>query len=577
MGDRTLIELSLNNLNKAGIEKIVIGTGHQSHWYQKLANKHSNLRCVHAPDYAVSNSMETLLCMHDQLNEDFVLLESDLLYSPKALEALLACPHPNVILAAALSNSHDAVFIQTDAQRNLVALSKEKLKLQPIYAELTGISRVSIPLYQAMCRAYLEKGDKQLHYEEAMQLVAQRIPVFVHKEEPLLWCEIDTNEHYRKAIETIWPRIRAETFSRGELPRNILLNPGPSTTSDGVKMAQVVADICPREQEFGALMHRVGEGLTSLVADTQDYGCVFFAASGTGAVEAAISSVAPHSSSLLIINNGAYGKRMCDIAACYGIAHVEHPSPTTEPLDLAELERRIRQHPEISHLAVVHNETTTGLLNNLEQICGLAKAHKLEVIVDAMSSYAAIPIHMPSLGIDYLCASSNKNIQGMAGVSFVICNRAALKKTNSIAPRSHYFHLYAQYHSQAQSGQMRFTPPVQALYALEQALIETKAEGVAQRYARYTKSWETLIAGLEKLGLDYQVAPEHHSKIITSVYLPPGVDFTAMHDFLYTKGFTIYPGKSSEATCFRIANIGSIDHHDITAFLAHLEEFLAMG
>lgn len=356
--------------------------------------------------------------------------------------------------------------------------------------------------------------------------------------------------------------------------RKILLNPGPASTTYSVKMAQVVDDICPREDEFGDLMGFVSTELTKIVAKPEKYTTVLFGGSGTAVVEATLTSVVPHDKKVLIVNNGAYGKRMCQICESYGMEYIEFESSPLEPVDLEKLKKVIKSNENISHLAMIHNETTTGLLNNLYDFGKLAKEFNLELIVDAMSSYAALPIDMKKQNISYLCASSNKNIQGMAGVGFVIAKTKTLKMLKEIKPRNFYLNLFAQYENFIKSHQMRFTPPVQTLYALKQAIIEANVEGIANRCKRYSDSWKTLTDELKKMGLKYLVDDEYHSKIITSVFIPDGVDFDEMHDYLYKRGFTIYPGKVADFNTFRIANIGEIDSSDIQDFLILFKEFL---
>lgn len=358
--------------------------------------------------------------------------------------------------------------------------------------------------------------------------------------------------------------------------RNILLNPGPATTTDSVKYAQVVPDICPRETEFGDLMEYVSAELTRLVADTHDYTTIMFGGSGTAAVEAIISSVVDDNA-LLIINNGAYGKRMCEIAEAYSLNFLEFNCPPDDGIDLLSLEKLIQNSSKkISHLAVVHNETSTGLLNDIESIGEICKQHRIDMIVDAMSSFAAIPIQMEKMNISFMAASSNKNIQGMAGVAFVIASKSKLESLSCRKSKNYYLNLYAQYKYFSEFHQMRFTPPVQSLYALKQAIDELKAEGVMRRYERYARSWETLTKGISRLGLRYIVPEKFHSKIITSILEPVcnGYEFSDMHDYLYNQGFTIYPGKFKESKTFRIANIGDITYKDIEAFLLVLENYL---
>lgn len=358
------------------------------------------------------------------------------------------------------------------------------------------------------------------------------------------------------------------------IKRNILLNPGPATTTDTVKLAQVVPDICPREKEFGDLMEYVSTELTSIVADTKDYTTILFGGSGTAVVESILTSVVPHDKSVLIVNNGAYGKRMCQIASRYNMDFVEFQSSPIEPIDLEKLENEIKSNSNISHLAVIHNETTTGLLNNLDDLGAIAKKYNCELIVDAMSSYAAVPIGMKKQNISYLAASSNKNIQGMAGVGFVIASKSSLESLKDITLRSFYLSLYEQYENFIKTHQMRFTPPVQTLYALKQAIIEAKEEGIENRYERYSKSWEILTNALKEMNLKYLVDDKYHSKIITSIYVPEGVDFDAMHDYFYERGFTIYPGKVAEFDTFRVANIGQIDIEDMKDFIKFLKKYL---
>ncbi|KGM92765.1 septum site-determining protein [Clostridium novyi A str. 4552] len=360
------------------------------------------------------------------------------------------------------------------------------------------------------------------------------------------------------------------------IKRNILLNPGPATTTDTVKYAQVVEDICPREKEFGKIMEFISKELTGFVADNEKYATVLLGGSGTAAVEAMLSSVIGDEC-LIIINNGAYGKRMCEIASAYNMKFLEFKSSPFEALDLRILEDVIKSsNVKISHLAIVHHETTTGLLNDIKDIGQLCKRYNIDMIVDAMSSYAGIPIDMEAMNISYLASSSNKCIQGMAGVSFVIANLEKLLQLKDLKGRNYYLNLYKQYEYFKNNYQMRFTPPVQTLYALKQAIIETKKETIEKRYKRYSKCCETLIKGLDRLKLNHLVDDKNHSKLITTVLEPnlKNYNFEDMHDYLYERGFTIYPGKISSINTFRIANIGEINYKDIEKFLTVLEQYL---
>ena len=289
-----------------------------------------------------------------------------------------------------------------------------------------------------------------------------------------------------------------------------------------------------------------------------------------------MSSVVPENGRILIIDNGAYGKRMCQITKIYKLDTVIFESSSIAPIDLTALGGSNKTEKGLTHLAMIHHETTTGLLNDITAVGKLCATYKISFIVDSMSGFAAIPVDMKTMNIDYLAASSNKNIQGMAGIGFAICNKRALSATESIPMRNLYLNLYAQYAYFEKTHQTRFTPPVQTFYALKQAIIETKEETIEKRYARYTKSWETLLSGIGLMKLEYLIDKEYHSKIITSIIEPKNdkYDFEEMHDFFFERGFTIYPGKVNNYDTFRISNIGQIDYIDIQNFLKVLKEYL---
>lgn len=574
--NKPIIEYSILNLIEKGIEKIVIGTGYLSEVYEQLAMKYPQIQCVYNPKYASSGSMYTLFLLKEHIHEDFVLLESDLLYEKIALTTLFGIDKQDIVLSSGFTYSGDEVFIETNKNNELVNMSKNRDSLNSVYSELVGITKLSLQSFYKMC-AYAKEifiENIIMDYEAALVGISKDIKLSVHKMTSLVWCEVDEEEHWKRAVEIIFPKIRAR--EKGIVKRNILLNPGPATTTDTVKYAQIVADICPREKEFAHVMDFVSTELTKLVGDTTDYTTILFGGSGTAAVESILSSVI-NQDTVVIINNGAYGERMCQIASVYKLRYLEYKTSFVKPIDIFDLEQVIlRSYNKISHLAMVHNETTTGLLNDIEAVGQLCEKYNILLIVDAMSSFAAIPINMKKMNISFLAASSNKNLQGMAGVSFVISHIGHLEETLQIQPRNFYLHLFEQYHHLKRTNQMRFTPPVQTIYALKQAIIETKNEGIKNRYKRYCESWEVLIDGITRLGLSYLVPINHHSKIITSIIEPSNrnYNFYEMHDFLYSKGYTIYPGKLDKLNTFRVANIGDITSIDMKDFIKYLEIYL---
>lgn len=359
--------------------------------------------------------------------------------------------------------------------------------------------------------------------------------------------------------------------------RNILLNPGPATTTDTVKMAMVVPDICPRELEFGELTLSVRNDLIKAAYGEKNHTCVMLTSSGTGGVEACLTSVIPHDKKVLILNNGAYGERMRKICEAYRIEAIEYLAEWGKPLDLSAVENLLKtHHTEISHMAFIHHETTVGILNPLSELSGLAQKYNVETIVDAMSSFAGMMIDVEKDNIHYLVSSSNKCIQGMAGISFVIANKQSLLKTKEIKARNFYFNLLENHLYLEKNKQFLFTPPVQTLYALRQAITEYFVEGAENRFARYASMYEIMKKKVTELGFKFLIEEKHHAKLLTAIMDPksPAYSFNEMHDYLFERGFTIYPGKVGNVNTFRLSNIGAIYPEDIQNFLVVFEEYL---
>jgi 2-aminoethylphosphonate aminotransferase len=360
-----------------------------------------------------------------------------------------------------------------------------------------------------------------------------------------------------------------------QVTRKILLNPGPATTTDSVKQAMVVEDICPREKDFGKLLDSIKEDLVKIVHGGGDYICALFTASGTGGLEAAITSAVPRGKKILIVDNGAYGARMANIATTFGIEIVLYKLAYGDYPDVDRIENLLRSNTDITHVAVVHHETTTGMLNPVQAICDLARKYHVEVIVDCMSSYAGIPIDIKKWRAGYLISSSNKCIQGMPGMVFVIFKKALLPVLQN-QKRSFYFDLYSQYVGFEKTGQMQFTPPVQVAYALRQAIDEYFVEGETNRWDRYQENWVTLCEGLKKLKFEFLLPDKYQSKILLAVIEPshPRYNFDTMHDYLYQRGYTIYPGKGAKAATFRLSVLGDLHKKDIDNFLHELKNYL---
>ncbi len=577
---KTLIEHSIDKLIARGIEEIIIGTGHIDTAFEVLKSKYKCIKTVKNNAYADTSSMGTLALCLKECNDDALILESDLLYDSTGLDVLINSFEDNVMLVSGFTNSTDEVWIDQDDNNNLTYLSKDKATIKNLAGELVGITKLSKDFLNQMILKYNENIDvyKKKDYESVIAEVSslntdKYKKVKISKLDNYAWCEIDCKEHLSRAENIVYPKIKEKELSR-KIKRNILLNPGPATTTDSVKYAQCCPDICPRELEFGKVMEWVSLELSDMAGGREHIETVLFGGSGTAADEVMISSCIPKNGRLLIINNGAYGARLAKIASVYNLDYTEYKSSTYEMININDVKDKLKSGG-YTHLAMVYHETTTGLLNPAPEICRFAQEHNIVTMIDAVSAFAAVDINMIRDGFDFMTSTSNKNIQGMAGLGFVFCNRQSFEKIKDIPMNNYYLNLYDQYKSFKNTYQMRFTPPVQITYALHQAIIETKVETIAKRYERYAACWEILQQGVKDTGLKMLVKPEHQSKLITAIIEPKHkqYNFNEFHDKAMKIGFTIYPGKLSDADTFRIANIGDIYPEDMQRFVEFMKEY----
>ena len=355
-----------------------------------------------------------------------------------------------------------------------------------------------------------------------------------------------------------------------------LLNPGPANTTDSVKQALVMDDLCHREPECFEMIRRCRDRLVALAGGAPDFTTVLFAGSGTAAVEATIASVVPPGKALLVVDNGVYGDRMARIAKAHGIAAHLVKSDMFTPVDPAAVERALREHPDVSHVSVVHHETTTGLLNPVAEVARVAHGLGRRVIVDAMSSLFGERFEIAQDGIDFVTASANKCLQGVPGVSFVLARRSAIDALAGASPRSVYLDLHGHYASQEQDN-TPFTPAVQVIHAMEQALAELDAETVKRRVERYASSARVLREGMARLNLAILVPEAARSNILTTFRLPAGVTYDDLHDAMKRRGYIIYAGQGALKTyAFRVSNMGTLTPDDmqrvVAAFAASFNE-----
>jgi 2-aminoethylphosphonate-pyruvate transaminase len=353
----------------------------------------------------------------------------------------------------------------------------------------------------------------------------------------------------------------------------LILSPGPANITERVRLALTNPDIGHREPEFSALLQETLALLLQISGVPQGYACAVLGGSGTTAIEAAITSLSGVTTGALILSNGVYGERAAQIAQVFRVPHTLEKFDWTCPLPLDRIEELVRTTPH-DVVYLIHHETTTGVLNSLQQVAEIAKRHHKWVLADTVSSVAGEHLDLPGWGVDLILGSANKCLRGVPGASFVVISNDFREVVSKREPVAFYSDLVGSL-SREERGETPFTPPVQTMYAFREALKELLDEGVEERIAHYRGIAATLRDGLSSLGLNLLVPREDLSNTMTSVMLPEGVTYADLHDPLKDRGFVIYKsqGPLSETT-FRLGTVGVMSPDDIRGFLSALGEVL---
>lgn len=366
--------------------------------------------------------------------------------------------------------------------------------------------------------------------------------------------------------------MQAEDLSKIENPY-LLLTPGPLSTTHRVKR-EMLRDWCTWDNDYNQIVQQIRSKLVRLATSQPGYTATLIQGSGTFSVEATIGSVLPKDGKLAVLTNGEYGRRIAQMARKLGINTVVIDSGELAPVDPQALAKLLQEDAQITHVAVVHCETTTGMLNPIKAVGEIVKAHNKIYIVDAMSSFGGVVMDMADLHIDFLISSANKCIQGVPGFGFILAKEEHMLAIEGFA-RSVSLDLYDQWKCmQDNQGKWRFTSPTHVVRAFAEALKELDGEGgVAAREQRYGENQRTLAAGMQRLGFEALIDLELQSSIITSFHNPqhPEYEFIKFYDALKSHGFVIYPGKVSQANCFRIGTIGDVWPSDIDKLIEAVE------
>ena len=342
-------------------------------------------------------------------------------------------------------------------------------------------------------------------------------------------------------------------------------------------MAQVVPDICPREKEFADIMKQIRKDLVKIAHGVESkHTAVLFCGSGTINIDICLNSLLPEGKKILVINNGAYSSRAVEVCQYYGLPHIDMKLSIFDIPDLSLVEKALKENPDIALVYTTHHETGTGLLNPIREIGELAHRFGAIFVVDTTSSLGMIPFDIVKDNVDFCMASAQKGLMAMSGLSFIIGDKEFIEKSKDFPKRSYYCNLYLQYSFFEKTGEMHFTPPVQVVYALKQAIDEYFKEGEDAKFARHARVNRAIHKGIEQLGFEYVIDKEKESGLVVSVKYPdlPQWDFNKVHDFCYERGYTIYPGKISTTDTFRLCSLGAIDTIDIENFFVVFKEAL---
>ena len=354
-----------------------------------------------------------------------------------------------------------------------------------------------------------------------------------------------------------------------------LLTPGPLTTSMSVKRA-MLRDWGSRDGDFIALNAEIRQRLVDLIDGGDRYATVPLQGSGTFVVEAMLGTLVPLDGKLLVLVNGAYGERMVKIAGYHGRAVDTLTTPENVPNDVAALDARLAADPAISHVAVVHCETTSGIINPVAEVAEVTARHGRELLIDSMSAFGALPLSASEIPFAAVVASSNKCLQGVPGMGFCIVDKDVLAGTKGNAPAL-VLDLHDQHVAMEKNGQWRFTPPTHVMAAFLEAMREHEAEGgVAGRGARYSENCRILVDGMRALGFETLLPDELQAPIIITFEMPadPAFDFERFYDELRKRDYVIYPGKLTVAPSFRIGCIGDLHAEQMHGALAAIEKVL---
>ncbi|MBI2194887.1 MAG: 2-aminoethylphosphonate--pyruvate transaminase [Planctomycetes bacterium] len=577
-GTQTLLERMVRSLLKLEVSPIVIVVGYrQDDLRQEIAAKlpAAGVRFAVNENYTRGNLLSAWSARED-FDDDFILMDADVLFHDEILRRLVQSRHPNAFLLDRYFENDGEATLVAGLGGRVVGFDRALRGPHDILGESVGffrISRTLCPAFLQALRRYVDAGDLDAYYDFALTDLLKTHPFGYEDVSGLPWTEIDFPEDLERGRQEILPRIDSPLLLR----RCTLLNPGPGNVTETVRRSvSDVPDVCHREREFFEVMRFVRTELVRIAGgNPATHSTVVFSGSGTAAVEAAVASAVPESGTLLVVDNGVYGDRMKKIADAHRIPCRTLKYGWTEAARPADIDAALSADPAVTHVAAVHHETTTGLLNPVHEIGQVVARHGRAFIADAMSSFAGERLDLVRDHVDFAVSSSNKCIQGLAGLSFVIARRDRLEALSGARPRSVYLDLYNQW-KQEEADNTPFTPAIPIFFSLRQAIEELYRETLEGRIARYARCARALRGGMTRLGFRILVPEESRSNLLTAFLLPCGLRYDPLHDAMKRRGYVIYAGQGDlKKIAFRIANLGILTPDDMDGVVVAVRDSLA--
>ena len=572
-----LIIRNLRTLYAAGVEEAVVVTGFEAERVSEALSRYHvglNIIEVHNPHWQRGDA-HSVLAAADYVEGPCLLVPCGHLYPPSLVRRMLNHPAPVDSIVLAVDRRIDEVFDENECLK--VRLYGELawdvgFNLEAPDGVAPGMIRISLHLIETLKRLVAEAD---LSILDCLRAMSRRGRVRVLDVNNARWIAISSPQAKRYAELLL--KLHGDTLETVDTGKYaVLLNPGPVTTTPRVKAAVGARDMCHREPVFSSLLDSVQRKLRLVFGGGDQHDVLLVTASGTGGVESALNTFVPAGKKLLVLNNGAFAERLIEIGTTYGIDVVDVTVPWGEEIPLNKAEAMFRAHPDISTVAMIHHETSMGILNPVAKAAELAHRYGAKLIVDAVSSLAGEDLEVERDGIDVCISSANKCLHALSGLASVCVHRDMWPPIENEAPRSFYLDLRKYYSFMKEKRQTPFTPSVNTLMSMNAALDELLEIGVAARQAHYRKLNAHLREGLRNLGLNLLVDPERSSHSLTIVEVPEGLSYPDIYQGVKERGFIVYECKGKlTGRYFQVANMGALETVHIDEFLAALAEVLS--